>query len=213
MDFASVLQIAKFVPSSPQSATNFAIRTLACAARGKTSAFASGDSNLAPRRAFHRAAAVVLAAVLCAPAAGLVQASSPGKPQPGSSMKPAIAYKPLAFAEVPGWDQDDHAAAFKAFLKSCERVVATARERTAADKAPPPPAALVAACTAASRACGARRQGRREGVLRAEFHGQRRRPQRSARPADRLLRAAAAGLAHAARRFPDRRSTSARPTS
>ena len=75
--------------------------------------------------------------VLCA-GSGLVQANSPGKPQPGSSMKPAIAYKPLAFADVPGWDQDDHAAAFKAFLKSCERVVATARERAAADKAPPP---------------------------------------------------------------------------
>jgi membrane-bound lytic murein transglycosylase A len=66
-------------------------------------------------------------------------------------MKPAIAYKPLAFAEVPGWDQDDHAAAFKAFLKSCERVVAAARERTAADKAPPLPAALAAACVAASQ--------------------------------------------------------------
>ncbi len=64
-------------------------------------------------------------------------------------MKPAIAYKPLAFADVPGWDQDDHAAAFKAFLRSCERVVATARERAAADKAPSASASLVAACTAA----------------------------------------------------------------
>ena len=70
-------------------------------------------------------------------------------------MKAAISYKPLAFAQVPGWDQDDHAAAFKAFLKSCERVIAAARERTAADKAPPPPAALVAACAAASRLAGA----------------------------------------------------------
>jgi membrane-bound lytic murein transglycosylase A len=69
-------------------------------------------------------------------------------------MKAAISYKPLEFAQVPGWDQDDHAAAFKAFLKSCERVVAAARERTAADKAPPPPAALVAACVAASRLAG-----------------------------------------------------------
>jgi membrane-bound lytic murein transglycosylase A len=66
-------------------------------------------------------------------------------------MKAAIAYTPIEFAQVPGWDQDDHAAAFKAFLKSCERVVALARERTATDKATPPPAALVAACVAASR--------------------------------------------------------------
>ena len=55
---------------------------------------------------------------------------------------------------MPGWDQDDHAAAFKTFLKSCGRVVAAARERTAADKVPPPPAALVAACAAASQLAG-----------------------------------------------------------
>ncbi len=69
-------------------------------------------------------------------------------------MKSAVSYKPLAFAEVPGWDQDDHAAAFKTFLKSCGRVVAAARERTAADKVPPPPAALVGACAAASQLAG-----------------------------------------------------------
>jgi membrane-bound lytic murein transglycosylase A len=66
-------------------------------------------------------------------------------------MKAAISYTPVAFAQVPGWDQDDHAAAFKTFLKSCERVVAAARERTATDKAAPPPAALVVACAAASQ--------------------------------------------------------------
>ena len=69
-------------------------------------------------------------------------------------MKAGISYKPLTFAELPGWEQDDHAAAFKAFLKSCERVLTTARERAATDKAPPPSAAVVAACTAASRQPG-----------------------------------------------------------
>jgi membrane-bound lytic murein transglycosylase A len=69
-------------------------------------------------------------------------------------MKGAVSYKPLAFAQVPGWDQDDHAAAFKAFVMSCGRVVAAARERTAADKVPPPPAALVTACAAASQLAG-----------------------------------------------------------
>jgi membrane-bound lytic murein transglycosylase A len=72
-------------------------------------------------------------------------------------MKPAISYNPLTFAAVPDWGQDDHAAAFKAFLKSCDRVLAAARERPAADKTPtppPPPAALVAACTAAARHAG-----------------------------------------------------------
>ena len=106
---------------------------------------------MAPSRAIVRAVAVVLAAALCAGAATPSLANSPGKSQPGSKMKAAVAYKPLAFAQVPSWDQDDHAAALKAFRKSCERVVASVRERTAADKPPPPPAALVPACAAASR--------------------------------------------------------------
>ena len=93
----------------------------------------------------------MVAAALCAGFATPVGASSPGKSQPGSSMKPAIAYKPLGFAEIPGWDEDDHAAAFKALLKSCDRVVASARERSAPDKAPPPSAALAAACAAANQ--------------------------------------------------------------
>ncbi|KAB2920111.1 MAG: transglycosylase [Hyphomicrobiaceae bacterium] len=66
-------------------------------------------------------------------------------------MSAAIVYKPLTFAELPAWNEDDHAAAFKAFRKSCERVLASARERTASDKVPPPPAALVRACTAAGQ--------------------------------------------------------------
>ena len=64
---------------------------------------------------------------------------------------PSLSYQPLAFSQVPGWDQDDHAAAFKAFLKSCDRLLAAARERAASDKAPAPPAALIEACAAASK--------------------------------------------------------------
>jgi len=64
-----------------------------------------------------------------------------------------LSYQPLAFAEVPGWDSDDHAAAFKAFLKSCDRVLA-ARERPAGDKGQAPLPALIDACTAASRLSG-----------------------------------------------------------
>ncbi|MBX9591715.1 MAG: MltA domain-containing protein [Hyphomonadaceae bacterium] len=63
-------------------------------------------------------------------------------------------YQPVAFADLPGWAQDDHLAAFKAFLKSCERVTANAREKAAADKGPAPSSALVAACSEASRVAG-----------------------------------------------------------
>jgi membrane-bound lytic murein transglycosylase A len=68
-------------------------------------------------------------------------------------MKAAISYKPLTFAQVPAWEQDDHAAAFKAFLKSCDRVLAAARDRSAPDRTPPS-AQLVNACTVAARATG-----------------------------------------------------------
>src|SRR5262245_16533363 len=77
------------------------------------------------------------------------------EPRPEQSMKArskanAASYQPVTFAELPGWAKDDHLAAFKAFLMSCERVVASARERAGTDKTPPP-AALVAACSEAQR--------------------------------------------------------------
>jgi membrane-bound lytic murein transglycosylase A len=90
---------------------------------------------------------VAAAALLLASQAS--HASSPSKAQAGGKMKPAVTLTPLAFTELPGWEEDDHAAAFKAFLTSCERVSAAARERVATDKLPPAPAALVAACAAA----------------------------------------------------------------
>jgi membrane-bound lytic murein transglycosylase A len=62
-------------------------------------------------------------------------------------------YRPVTFADLPGWEQDDHLAGFKAFLKSCERLLANARERPA-DKAVSSPPVLLAACEAASRRAG-----------------------------------------------------------
>src|SRR6185503_8975316 len=100
---------------------------------------------------------VVVAAAVGAGAATLAEASSPSK-QSGSRMKANSSYQPTTFAQIPGWEVDDHAAAFKAFRKSCDRVLVVARDRPAAEKAPapaPPPPALVAACEAASRQTGA----------------------------------------------------------
>jgi membrane-bound lytic murein transglycosylase A len=111
---------------------------------------ASGVRYLAARAGVHLAVAGGTAAALLL-AAAMAEASSPAKAQPGPKMKSAVAYTPLAFAAVDGWEQDDHRAAFKAFLTSCERLVASARERAASDKLPPPPPALVAACVAATQ--------------------------------------------------------------
>jgi len=65
-------------------------------------------------------------------------------------------YRPVAFEDLPGWAQDDHLAAFQAFLKSCERVAASGRERAPASGKTPqrPPRPLVAVCGAATDAAG-----------------------------------------------------------
>ena len=64
-------------------------------------------------------------------------------------------YRPVTFAELPGWAQDDHLAAFKVFLRSCERVIASGERAPSDGKAPQrPPRALVAVCGEAKRAAG-----------------------------------------------------------
>jgi membrane-bound lytic murein transglycosylase A len=69
---------------------------------------------------------------------------------------PAGWYRPVAFDDLPGWAQDDHLAAFQAFLKSCERVVARGRDQAPASGKSPqrPPHALVSVCGAAIDAAG-----------------------------------------------------------
>jgi membrane-bound lytic murein transglycosylase A len=94
-----------------------------------------------------------VAAALGAVPADSAVASSPTK-QSGPRMKSEATYEPLSFAQVPGWGEDDHGAAFKAFRRSCERVIASARERPGAEKmAQPasPPAPLVTVCEAAAK--------------------------------------------------------------
>ena len=86
--------------------------------------------------------------MVAAGAAVNAMASDPAKPTAKSAVKSAtkstVAYNPVAFAELPGWEQDDHMVAFKAFRKSCDRLLA-ARERAGGDKGEP---VLVAACQA-----------------------------------------------------------------
>jgi membrane-bound lytic murein transglycosylase A len=102
---------------------------------------------------------VVLGAALAGSFIGMVEANSPSK-QPGSAMKSgSLSYKPVSFADLPGWAADDHAAAFGAFRKSCERILASARERVASavpggKPLPAPRAALVSACETARRVPG-----------------------------------------------------------
>ena len=55
-------------------------------------------------------------------------------------------YEPIAFEELPGWADDDHAAALKAFLVSCPQVIAG---KDGTGKSGEPNLALRAACEAA----------------------------------------------------------------
>jgi membrane-bound lytic murein transglycosylase A len=61
-----------------------------------------------------------------------------------------VSFKSVAFAEVPDWDKDDHAAAFAAFQKSCARLHAIDKSGSKAGKVVFPPA-LLAACRAAAK--------------------------------------------------------------
>jgi membrane-bound lytic murein transglycosylase A len=47
-------------------------------------------------------------------------------PAAASSSRPPTAFEPVSFSELPGWRQDDHAAAFSAFLRSAQAISAGA---------------------------------------------------------------------------------------
>lgn len=72
---------------------------------------------------------------------------------PLSAGPAGASFKPAAFSDLPGWETDDHAAAFGAFLKSCARLIAAARAGNKAGKVAIPPE-LLAVCADAARLPG-----------------------------------------------------------
>ncbi len=54
-------------------------------------------------------------------------------------------YDAISFDDLPGWADDDHLAAFKAFRKSCKRVLKAISRGHRSDKKPPSPG-LLSAC-------------------------------------------------------------------
>jgi membrane-bound lytic murein transglycosylase A len=69
--------------------------------------------------------------------------AGPGEAPHGTS------FAPVSFNDLPDWSRDDHAAAFKAFVKSCDRVMNAAERGTSAGTAAPKPGLLVACSEAA----------------------------------------------------------------
>lgn len=100
-------------------------------------------------------AAVVLAVVLGAGLGAGIPASrgSADVPRgaPVTNLPPATAtFEAVGFKDLPGWDKDDHLAAFKAFLVSCPRIKAAGRAGNKAGAVAIPPE-LLAACDAAAK--------------------------------------------------------------
>jgi len=81
-------------------------------------------AGIVPKRVLIAAAAGILAAV--AGWAAFVTFFAPADPtSPKTAMtKPKAKLEPATFAQLPGWRDDDHLAAFKAFLKSCDKLIA-----------------------------------------------------------------------------------------
>ncbi len=104
---------------------------------------------------FSRTTLAVLIAGFMAGAAASEPAKPPPMPRAGAAMtapsspSAQVKLEPVAFASLAGWDNDDHLAALKAFMKSCARLHKAAAGAVAAGKTPPP-ADLLAACREAS---------------------------------------------------------------
>jgi membrane-bound lytic murein transglycosylase A len=105
-------------------------------------------SNLLPQGAARALSAILVLAVVMPLGAKVSSASGSAATVPGAT------FKPVPFSDLPGWEADDHAAAFAAFLKSCARITAAARAGNKAGKVAIPPE-LLAICADAARLPGA----------------------------------------------------------
>lgn len=72
-----------------------------------------------------------------------------GAPVVNAGAAAPVRFEPVSFADLPGWESDDHLAAFKAFRISCPRIKAAARAVSRAG-AIAVPAPLLAACDKAA---------------------------------------------------------------
>jgi membrane-bound lytic murein transglycosylase A len=75
--------------------------------------------------------------------------AAPAAATPGGIDRGKARFLPVAFSELPGWADDDHAAAFKAFRASCPKVIALAR--SGRPRKQPIPVDMIAACEEAMR--------------------------------------------------------------
>jgi membrane-bound lytic murein transglycosylase A len=98
------------------------------------------------KHGFWRAGGVITAGILAVSAlaqpvaaGSTVALASPGKPPMPS---PPFTFKPAVFADLPGWESDDHLAAWKAFVASCKPILEAAKGGSKAGPRPTPQALL-----------------------------------------------------------------------
>jgi membrane-bound lytic murein transglycosylase A len=98
-------------------------------------------------------AASILVAAVPSKLAPTANATSPTvvPANPAASMKNAgSSFAPVAFSDLPGWADDDHAAALKTFLISCPKLDAKAKAAITKPGRVQVPAGFVEACEAAA---------------------------------------------------------------
>lgn len=64
---------------------------------------------------------------------------------PAEGLKPGLTFEPVSFAALEGWGEDDHLAAFRAFVRSAAPVLRSATSAKLSGKTAPPEG-LLAAC-------------------------------------------------------------------
>jgi membrane-bound lytic murein transglycosylase A len=110
-------------------------------------------------------ALLLLAAVsACAPS---TPSPATAAPAPAASGPTALRLQPVAFAEIPGWEEDDQSAALAAFRRSCGRILALAPASAL------PPAGLAGRASDWQIACreAARLPATDDGAARRFFEG------------------------------------------
>jgi membrane-bound lytic murein transglycosylase A len=95
-------------------------------------------------------------------------AGAAGATKPPGAVKLPPKFLPMTFADLPGWQQDDHAAAFKAFVLSCDKVLSATRAGNKAGATPISPG-LLSTCDLALKMAAKRVP---EEVARAFFESQ-----------------------------------------
>ena len=94
----------------------------------------------------HRTLALFGSLLAAAAVVAVLPAQAQTRPAAGGAVKNSPPkFVPVTYSDLPGWQQDDHPAALKTFLKSCDVIIAASKSANKGGAAPTTPA-LLSAC-------------------------------------------------------------------